>query len=179
MRLTPAMEKYILHWGEMGTRWGVNRSVSQVHALLYLAARPLSAEEIADTLGLARSNVSTSLKELLAWTLITRRHLLGDRRDHFEAKTELWEVLTAIVENRKAREIDPTLTLLRQCVVESDEELAGGNHTPAEVRERIAKMLVFMEELSAWYEQISRLPKPVQVKLMQMGGTVAKLIPTG
>ncbi len=172
MDLTPTMEKYILHWGEMGTRWGVNRSVSQVHALLYMSSVPLSADEIADTLGMARSNVSTSLKELLSWNLILRTHVLGDRRDHFEAKTELWDVLVAIVEGRKSREIDPTLTMLRQCVAEGEDD----KKTPEEAKERIARMLEFMETLSTWYEQVSRLPKPVLVKLMRMGGKVAKVV---
>ncbi len=172
MKLTPIMEKYILHWGEMGTRWGVNRSVSQVHALLYLSSTPLAADEIAETLNMARSNVSTSLKELMSWDLVTRAHVLGDRRDHFEAKTELWDVLTAIVEGRKAREIDPTLTMLRQCVAESETD----SETPGEAKARIARMLSFMETMSTWYDQVSRLPKPVLVRLMKMGGKVAGLV---
>src|SRR5215470_2262031 len=122
MRLTPIMERYILHWGEMGTRWGVNRSVAQIHALLYLSSTPLTAEEIADTLGLARSNVSNSLHELQGWGLISLTHLFGDRRDHFEAKTDLWELLLTIVEERKRREIDPTLAMLRQCMLEAEED---------------------------------------------------------
>ena len=175
MELTPVMEKYILHWGEMGTQWGVNRSVSQVHALLYLSPKPLSAEEISDTLGMARSNVSTSLKELLSWSLITRTHVLGDRRDHFEAETELWDMLMAIVEGRKAREIDPTLSMLRKCVMKSTEDTA----TPAHVQQRIERMLEFMETLATWYEQVSKLPTPVLVKLMKMGGKVAKFVSKG
>ena len=122
MRLTAIMERYVLHWGEMGQRWGVNRSVSQIHALLYLSSQPITAEEIADTLGLARSNVSTSLKELQGWGLVSLTHLMGDRRDHFEAKKDLWELLLTIVEERKRREIDPTLTMLRQCMLEAEEE---------------------------------------------------------
>ncbi len=175
MDLSPTMERYILHWGEMGTKWGVNRSVSQVHALLYLAEGPLSAEEIADTLGMARSNVSTSLKELLSWSLITRTHVLGDRRDHFEAKLDVWDMLTAIAAGRKAREIDPTLTMLRQCVMESEADKA----TPPHVRERIGRMLDFMETLTNWYEQISALNKPTLVALFKMGGKVAKFIGRG
>src|SRR5262245_15964440 len=109
MDLTPVMERFIVHWGEMGTRWGVNRSVSQIHALLYLSPRPLTAEEISDTLAIARSNVSTSLKELQAWGLVQLVHVLGDRRDHFDARKDVWEMLTLIVEERKRREIDHTL----------------------------------------------------------------------
>ena len=119
MKLTPTIERYVLHWGEMGTRWGVNRSVAQIHALLYLAPKPMTAEEIADTLSIARSNVSTSLKELQAWQLIHVSHVIGDRRDRFESRKDLWELLLTIAEERKRREIDPTLTVLRQCVLEA------------------------------------------------------------
>src|SRR5258707_9697010 len=118
MELTPVMQRYVLHWGEMGARWGVNRSVSQIHALLYLSPKPLTAEEISDTLSIARSNVSTSLRELQSWGLITAAHVLGDRRDHFQARKELWDIVTRIVEERKRRELDPTLAVLRQCVAE-------------------------------------------------------------
>ena len=175
MDLTPAMERYILHWGEMGTQWGVNRSVSQVHALLYLSEEPLSAEEISETLGMARSNVSTSLKELISWNIISRTHVLGDRRDHFEAKTDLWELLMAIVEGRKAREIDPTLSMLRQCAMEGKDDKA----TPAHVQERIERMLEFMETLTVWYEQVSKIPKPTLVKLMKMGNRITKFVGKG
>ena len=102
-----ALERFVLHWGEMGGQWGVNRSVSQIHALLYLSERPLTADEIADTLGLARSNVSNSIKELLGWNLIRRVPIRGDRRDHFEAETDIWEVFLRIAAGRKEREIDP------------------------------------------------------------------------
>src|SRR5215468_9080565 len=116
MRLTPAMSKYVVHWGEMGARWSVNRSVAQIHALLYLADRPLAADEIAETLTIARSNVSTSIKELQGWELIRLVHIAGDRRDHFEAKQDPWDMLMTIVEGRKRREIDPTLAILDDCV---------------------------------------------------------------
>ena len=172
MKLTPVMEKYVLHWGEMGTRWGVNRSVSQVHALLYLHGKPLSAEEISDTLNMARSNVSNSLKELLTWNLAQRTHVMGDRRDHFFVKDDLWEMLITITEGRKSREIDPTLTMLRQCSEEAQED----SETPEEVKKRINAVLDFMETLSSWYEQMHRLPKPVLIKLMKMGRKVAKFV---
>jgi len=172
MRLTPIMERYVLHWGEMGQRWGVNRSVAQIHALLYLSPQPITAEEIAETLGLARSNVSTSLKELQGWQLVTLTHLLGDRRDHFESKKDLWELLLTIVEERKRREIDPTLTMLRQCLLEAEED----KETPAEIKERIAGMLTFIETLSDWYVQVSRLPKSTLLSLMKMGGKVARFV---
>src|SRR3954471_1487738 len=116
-RLPPAVEHFVLQWGDMGGQWGVNRSVSQIHALLYLSERPLMAEEIAATLGLARSNVSTSIKELMAWNLIRRVPVKGDRREHFEAETDPWEIATRIAAIRKEREIDPALDALRACVL--------------------------------------------------------------
>ena len=171
MELTRAMENTILHWGEMGSRWGVNRSIAQIHALLYLSTVPLTADEIAGTLGIARSNVSTSLRELQSWQLITLTHVLGDRRDHFEAKTDLWEVLLIIVEQRKKREIDPTVSTLRRCVLD-----AGEDGTPPEVRSRLDAMLQFGETLTHWYEQVSRLPTATLVKLMRMGSRVSKFV---
>jgi DNA-binding transcriptional regulator GbsR (MarR family) len=170
VRLTPVMERYVLHWGEMGARWGVNRSVAQIHALLYLSPQPLTAEEIADTLALARSNVSTSLRELQAWGLVSLSHALGDRRDHFEAKTDLWDMLLTIVEERKRREVDPTLTMLRQCVLEAGDD----KETDPEVKARIARMLSFVETLANWYVQMRGLKKSTLVALMKMGAKVAK-----
>jgi DNA-binding transcriptional regulator GbsR (MarR family) len=172
MRLTPVMERYVLHWGEMGARWGVNRSVAQIHALLYLSPAPLTAEEIADTLALARSNVSTSLRELQSWGLVNLTHLMGDRRDHFEAKSDLWDMLLTIVEERKRREVDPTLTMLRQCVLEAEQD----QETPAEIKARIERMLSFLETLANWYVQMRRLPKSTLVALMKMGSKVAKAV---
>src|SRR6516165_10032541 len=117
--LPPAVERFVLHWGDMGGQWGVNRSISQIHALLYLSERPLTAEEIADTLGLARSNVSNSIKELLSWNLIRRGPVKGDRRDHFEAEADVWEMFTRISAGRKERELDPAIAALRACVAEA------------------------------------------------------------
>src|SRR6267378_8066651 len=114
--LSPVAQRFILHWGEMGTRWGINRTVAQIHALLFLSPRPLNAEEIASTLGVARSNVSTSLRELQGWGIVRVTHLLGDRRDHFESLKDVWEMFRIIVDERKRREVDPTLELLRSCV---------------------------------------------------------------
>ena len=172
MQLTPVMERYVLHWGEMGTRWGVNRSVAQIHALLYLSPRPLTAEEIADTLTLARSNVSTSIRELQSWGLVSLTHLMGDRRDHFEAKKDLWEMLLTIVEERKQREIDPTLTMLRQCVLDAEEDKS----TDPEIKARMARMLEFLETLTGWYQQMRSLPKSTLVTLMKMGAKVARFV---
>src|ERR1700721_1811059 len=115
-KLPPAIEQFVLHWGDMGGQWGVNRSVSQIHALLYLAERPLTADDIAATLGMARSNVSNSIKELLAWNLIRRVPIKGDRRDHFEAETDIWQVFLRIAVGRKEREIDPPIAVLKSLV---------------------------------------------------------------
>ena len=166
MKLSNNMQKFILHWGEMGTRWGVNRTVAQIHALLYLSPEPLPAEIITDTLGVARSNVSTSLKELQNWGLVKVVHVMGDRRDHFESIKDLWEMFTVILEERKRREIDPTLTLLRDCVIDNDKE------TPKEINDRMAHMLEFMQTMSDWYDQMQTVPKPVLVKLMKLGSKV-------
>lgn len=172
MELSASMERFVLHWGEMGTRWGVNRSVAQIHALLYLSPHALPAEDIAETLGIARSNVSTSLKELQGWKLVRMSHVLGDRRDHFTTETDLWQLLLTIVEERKQREIDPTLAILRQCVDEAEDD----PRTPKEVKRRMARMLEFMDTLSVWYAQMVRLPKGTLIALMKMGGKVAKLV---
>lgn len=175
MELTPVLERYILHWGEMGTRWGVNRSVSQIHALLYLSPQPLTAEEIADTLSIARSNVSTSLRELQSWGLIGLVHVMGDRRDHYEAKKDLWEMVTLIMEERKRREIDPTLSVLRQCVLES----ADDRKMPAETKARMEDMLGFLELLNSWYAEVKSLPRPTMVKLMKLGSKIARFVGGG
>lgn len=172
MELTPVMERYVLHWGEMGARWGVNRSVSQIHALLYLSPQPLAAEEIADTLSIARSNVSTSLKELQSWGLVQLVHVMGDRRDRFEARKDVWEMVTLIVEERKRREIDPTLTMLRQCVLDAEQD----RHTDPEVKQRIQQMLEFLELTGNWYAELKQLPKPMLIRLMKLGAKVAKFL---
>ncbi|MFQ5936425.1 MAG: GbsR/MarR family transcriptional regulator [Acidiferrobacterales bacterium] len=168
MKLMPVMEKYVLHWGEMGTRWGVNRTVSQIHALLYLSPEPLSAEDIATTLAVARSNVSTSLRELQSWNLVRVTHAIGDRRDYFEAVKDMWEVFALIVDGRKQREIDPTLSMLRDCAVQCQEDL----ETDPEIRERIMDVLEFLEVLTGWYGQMQRLPRPALVKLFKMGASI-------
>jgi len=173
MQLTPLMERYVLHWGEMGTRWGVNRTVSQLHALLYLSPMPLTADEIAATLTVARSNVSTSLKELQSWGLVTVAHVMGDRRDRFTTKGDTWTMLTTIMEERKRRELEPTLSLLRQCVLESEHD----EDTPAEVKARIEHMLSFVSTLTEWFDQVKGLPRPTLVALMKMGTKIAELMP--
>lgn len=169
----PEVESFILHWGEMGTNWGVNRSVAQIHALLYLSDRPLHAEEISQTLKLARSNVSTALKELQSYGIVRRQHVAGDRRDHFVAETDLWELLMRISAERKRREVDPTIALLAQL----KERIEDRKDVPEHVRHRIARMHEFISTLTSWYDQVRRLPKPTLVTLMKLGAKVAQFIP--
>lgn len=173
MKITPVMERYILHWGEMGTRWGVNRTVSQIHALLYLSPEPLTAEAIADALSVARSNVSTSLKELQSWGLVNVTQVLGDRRDYFEAHGDTWDMVITILEERKKRELDPTLTLLRKCVL----EMEGDRETPPEVKRRIQNMLTFVTNVTDWFEEIKSLPRATLKSLIKMGRKVTRAIP--
>lgn len=175
MKLTDhsAAKAFILHWGEMGTQWGVNRSVAQIHALLYLSDRPLPADEIVEALTLARSNVSTALKELQGYGIVRRVHVEGDRRDHFVAESDLWEMLMQIVAERKRREIDPTIALLAELA----DSLANDKSAPPQVRERIVRMHEFIATLGDWYDQIRTLPKPTLVTLMKLGSKVARFIP--
>ena len=170
----PEAEAFILHWGEMGSQWGVNRSVAQVHALLYLSDRPLHAEEIVEALGLARSNVSTAMRELQSYDIVRRVHVKGDRRDHFVAETDPWELLLRIAHERKRREIDPTIALLGELA----EKLDGRKDVPEHVRERIGRMHQFIGTLSSWYEDIQRVPKPTLVALMKLGSKVARFVPS-
>ncbi|SFU71777.1 GbsR/MarR family transcriptional regulator [Pseudoduganella namucuonensis] len=172
MQLSPTMQKYILHWGEMGTRWGVNRTVAQIHALLFLANAPMNAEEITETLGVARSNVSNSLKELQSWGLVKISHVMGDRRDHFLALQDVWEIFKVIIEERKKREIDPTLTVLRECAIEAEQDAA----LEAATRDRMASVLEFMEMLGSSYEDYKHLPPATMMKLFKMGGKIARFI---
>lgn len=168
----PDAKAFILHWGEMGTHWGVNRSVAQMHALLYLSDRPLAADEIVDQLRLARSNVSTGLKELQSYGIVRRIHVEADRRDHFVAETDLWEMLMQISAERKRREIDPTIALLG----ELSARLAADPSAPAQLRERVTRMHEFIATLTNWYEQVRGLPKPTLVTLMKLGGRVARFV---
>jgi len=169
--LDTVTEKFILHWGEMGTRWGVNRTVAQIHALLYLSSQPLNAEEIANTLSIARSNVSTSLRELESWGIVKAVHLLGDRREHYEAMKDVWEMARIILDERKRREIDPTVGVLRDCLHEVEGKGAGA----AELRERLKAMLEFVEMLTSLYGQVSRLPTGTVRGLLSAQGKVRSL----
>jgi DNA-binding transcriptional regulator GbsR (MarR family) len=172
MELTPTIQKYVLHWGEMGARWGVNRTVAQIHALLFLSNQPLNAEQIADTLTVARSNVSNSLKELQSWGLVRITHIAGDRRDHFLALQDVWEIFRVIVEERKKREIDPTLTVLRACAVEAETDPQLEQATKI----KMDQVLEFLEMLTATYDDYKHLPPATMQRFLKMGGKVARLL---
>lgn len=172
MQLSGPMQRFVLHWGEMGARWGVNRSIAQIHALLYLADEPMHAEAIVETLNIARSNVSNSLKELQTLGLVKREHVLGDRRDHFTASHEPWDMLMAIAEARKQREIDPTIAVLQECAAYAAED----PDTPKIAAERLKRMEDFVTNLTDWYGQIRRVPPKTLVKLMKLGSKVAKFV---
>jgi len=161
----------VLHWGEMGTRWGISRTVAQIHALLFVSPRPLTAEEVAETLSVARSNVSTSLRELQAWGLVRVVHILGDRRDHFQALKDVWEMFQLILDGRKRREVDPTLAVLRECVGQGPSASLD-----AESRERLLDLLGFFEMTTGWYEQVRRLPRPTLTRFIRMGDRVTRLL---
>jgi DNA-binding transcriptional regulator GbsR (MarR family) len=170
--MTPTIQRCVLHWGEMAGRWGISRSVAQIHAVLFLSPEPLIADDIAGLLGIARSNVSVSLKELQTWDLVSITHVLGDRRDYFQARKDIWDVLTTIMDQRKRREIDPTLQLLRDCAVDAKRD----HETPEQIKERLATMLEFLEEMTGWYDQVRNMPRPTLLKLMRMGNRVAKVV---
>jgi DNA-binding transcriptional regulator GbsR (MarR family) len=170
--LSAIQQKFILHWGEMGARWGINRTVAQIHALLFLSPRPLNAEEIASTLGVARSNVSTSLRELQGWGIVRVTHLLDDRRDHFESMKDVWEMFRIIVDERRKREAAPTLTMLRDAVGDAKKPGAADAYT----RERLAEMLQFFEMMNSWAEQTGKLPTPAVIRMVKMGDKIGKLL---
>ncbi len=172
MNLSPAVEKYVLHWGEMGTRWGTNRTVAQIQALLYLSPRPLRADEIVEALSIARSNVSTSIRELQSYGLVKMTHILGDRRDYFESLHDVWELFRVIIEQRKQRELNPTLSMLRTCAAEVSNE----KDTDEVTKERIRNMLQFVETTSNWYENIQEVPSSTLQKLMKLGASITKLV---
>lgn len=172
MDLTPAMQNFILHWGDMGAKWGVNRSVAQIHALLHIAPEPLTAEDIAETLGLARSNVSTGLKELLGWKLVKSSRSLGDRRDQFTSIQDMFDLATVVIDGRRQREFTPTIDALRRVAAEAE-----GDATPAHVRHRMKETLDTMQMFDDWYRDIARLPRGVQLAAMKLGARIARFLP--
>jgi DNA-binding transcriptional regulator GbsR (MarR family) len=171
MELTTTTQNFILHWGEMGARWGVNRTVAQIHALLYLAPKPLTAEEICAALSLARSTVSTGLHELQSWGIIRVVHVLGDRRDHFETITDVWEMFRIVLNERKRREIDPTIKILGEVIT----DLEGDDEAEAQTTEKLRQMHDFFSTMVTLYEQVQELPLGAIIRLAKMGDVVSKL----
>ena len=170
--LAPVNQKFILHWGEMGTRWGINRTVAQIHALLFLSEKPLPADEIAQTLGIARSNVSTSLRELQNWGIVRIVHVLGDRRDHFESMKDVFAMFRVIARERKKREIEPTIRILRDCIEEAGKPKAAAPHT----REQLTDLLNFFEIATNAYEKMEKLPTPAILKVAKLGDKALKML---
>jgi DNA-binding transcriptional regulator GbsR (MarR family) len=170
--MTELAKRFVLHWGEMGTKWGINRTVAQVHALLYLAPAPMNAEQIAAELEVARSNVSNSLRELQGWGLVRVSHVLGDRRDHFESQRDVWQMFQTVVDERKRREVDPTLSVLRECLADST------HGTPGET-ERIGEMLSFFEAMTGAYEEFRRVSPSALKNLLRVRTTIRKFLRGG
>jgi len=171
MDLSPTLSRFVLHWGEMGTRWGVNRTVAQIHALLYITGRPMHAEEIVDTLKVARSNVSNSLRELQGWNLVKLVHVAGDRRDHFETSKQVWELLRTIVKERQRREIEPTVAVLRELLADP-----GISKEPAEAKLRMQETLELLDTLTLWSDEMLRLDTQTLTQVLKLGAKIKKLI---
>jgi DNA-binding transcriptional regulator GbsR (MarR family) len=171
MELTETAKRFVLHWGEMGTAWGVNRTVSQIHALLFFHGQPLHAEEIADTLGVARSNVSNSLKELQNWKLVRTTQVLGDRRDYFETSRDVWDLLRTVVRERKEREFDPTVLALREIVTQP-----AFRRESADAQQRVRETLQLMESLGTWADEMLRVSPKTLEKLLGLGANIQKFI---
>ena len=169
--LPPAVEQFVLRWGDMGGQWGVNRSVAQIQAPLFLSDRPLTAEDIADKLGMARSKVSNSIKELQTWKLIRRVPVLGDRRDHYEAEADLWQMATKVAQGRKEREIDPMVAAIREAMGQIDDPRIS----PA-VRQRMIGMHDFVTTVESWYQQMLNVPPSQIMTLIRMGSKVVSLL---
>lgn len=171
MDLPPLVQSFVLHFGEMGSRWGFNRTVGQIYALLFLSARPLNADDLVDQLGFSRSNVSMGLKELQGWNLIRLTHLAGDRRDHFTTPADLWTILRTLVEERKKREVDPTLSVMRELMMQTPASQAD-----AHAQARIGDLLGLIEMLVKWYDEVKRLENARIAKLLSLGSKVAKVL---
>jgi DNA-binding transcriptional regulator GbsR (MarR family) len=173
--LSSVQQTFILHWGEMGTRWGVNRTVAQVHALLYISPTPLNADHIVETLDVARSNVSTSLKELQGWGIVKLVHVRGDKRDHFESMKDVWEMFRIVMDERKKREFDPTMRMLRECIEEAEHDKATDEYT----EERLRELCKFFETTTALYAQVRRWPTAAMFKFAKSGDKVLKVLGLG
>ena len=174
MNLTPAMQNFILHWGEMGSKWGVNRSVAQIHALLHISPDALTAEEICDTLNLARSNVSNGLKELQSQGLVKSSRQLGDRRDHFTSIRDMFDLVDAVIAARREREFAPTLRALEEVIAEAEED-----NTPKVIKARMGETLRVMQMFDDWYMDFSRLPRAVHLAVLKMGSKLVRFLPGG
>lgn len=170
--LPPTVERFVLEWGDIGSAWGVNRSIAQIHALLYAQASPMTAEDIAGALDLARSNVSTSLKELQAWQLIHKVPVRGDRRDHFAAETDLWQIAIRIAQGRRAREIDPARSGLERCLTMARDDTA----LEPDALARLEEMHEFVTQLSDWYDEILTIPPAKLKRLVALGRRIARLV---
>lgn len=171
IQLSELGNQFILHWGEMGTRWGINRTVSQIHAFLYFIGKPANAEQIAETLQVARSNVSNSLKELQNWKLIRVTHMMGDRRDYFETSLDVWQLFTTVITERKAREFDPTVKFL-------EDYLANNTFNQNELgaKERVKEMLDLMQTLSIWGDEMIKLKPSTLTKIMKYGAKIKNML---
>ncbi len=174
-QIPAAVEQFVLHWGDMGSHWGVNRSVAQIHALLYLSGRPLTADDIAGVLGMARSNVSNSIKELQAWNLIRRVPVRNDRRDHFEAETDLWDMFLRIAAGRKEREIDPAVRALQSCTADA----ARDPDVDEVARARLKAMLDFVNMMNGFYAQMLTVERGKLAMLVRLGAKVFSVLPGG
>ena len=172
--LSPLAQKFILHFGEMGSRWGINRTVGQMYALLYVLAKPLNADEIAEYLSFSRSNVSMGLKELQSWRLVKLLHLPGDRREYFEPPKDIWDIFKALLEERRRREVEPTLSMLRDALLETPT-----NDADRVAQQRLREMYDLIELSSAWFDDVQRLSPETLASLMKMGSTVKKLLDVG
>ncbi len=172
-KLSSVQQKFILHWGEMGTKWGINRTVAQIHALLFISEKPLNADDLVETLSVARSNVSSSLKELQGWGIIRRVHVMGDKRDHFESMKDVWEMFRVVLDERKKREIDPTIAMLRECVAEAEEE------TNEYTEQKLRELAEFFETTTAWYGQVRSWPTTAVTKFVKLGDKIRKLLGIG
>lgn len=171
MNLPPLTQSFVLHFGEMGSRWGINRTVGQIYALLFVSDRPLNAEEITEKLGISRSNASMGLKELQAWRLVRMEHLPGDRRDWFSAPEDVWAIFRTLAEERQRREVEPTLSMLRDALLERPDS-AEERHAQA----RMQQMYTLMEQVTEWFAEVRRLSPATLTRLMTLGGKVVALL---
>jgi DNA-binding transcriptional regulator GbsR (MarR family) len=171
MNLPPLVQAFVLHFGEMGSRWGINRTVGQIYALLYVSPRPLCADDIVEALGVSRSNVSMGLRELQAWNLVLPRHIPDDRRDHYTTPEDVWQILRVLAEERKKREVDPTLSVLRELLMQTP-----GSEPERHAQARMAEMHGLIERLTNWYEEVKRLETERLAALLELGSKVTRML---